>query len=487
MPTVYQVMADFNRRLAMLEGDASLLMAQKWKELEESLAGYILQLVEQINREGLKTSSEIFRLYRFRELLQIVQTAITQYEGWATGVASGMQSEAIDLGIVAALEAMGKPVLPFGINKAALQNMIGVCADGAPLFTILSERSLIPTAVEGLVRALIEGVAFGFNPRKTARKMADGMAGGLDKALTIARTEQLRVYREAERQQLLKDGVKQYQRHCAKSDRTCIACIAVDGEIYSTEELFASHPNCRCFMTVYDPTYSHGYPDAKQWFEGLDEGRQREILGKGLFELYREGVPLKEMARIKNDPVWGPVLETKPIKQIMAAYQNKSEDIILKPKPMQAADIDFSSITPQYLCDFMDMTGSYEGDPGGKYATSLPVMYVDLTARHLNEDETHRKRLVWLEKNKQDLIKAIIAPEIIEKTLRARNDGHYSATHFIKVMHPLDSGSEYMAVAISLANERESAFHQITTIYPRAKRAIFKPDGSVREKYFKLK
>jgi SPP1 gp7 family putative phage head morphogenesis protein len=159
-------------------------------------------------------------------------------------------------------------------------------------------------------------VALGWNPRKTALAMVDGLAQGLDKALLIARTEQIRAYRESTRAEYAARGVEQYQRHCSKSDRTCPVCLALDGEVYPVNELMPSHPGCRCFMTRYTGEKSD-YQNAQDWFAGLKEERQREILGRGHFELYQKGVPLREFVKVTDDPVWGPTLGLKPLKEIL--------------------------------------------------------------------------------------------------------------------------------------------------------------------------
>ena len=317
MPNIYAVMAAFNRQLGRLEAGATMEMTERWKEIEARLWGYFLALVDDIERNGLKTDAQVYQLFRYQTLLKIALDEITRYEQWAQGRVEEMQQQAIDLGVAAAIASLNgaQYFVPTG-NIAALKNMVGVCADGAPVFSILSQRALSPEAVAGLTAALLEGIALGYNPRKTARKMADGLAGGLDKALTIARTEQIRAFREATRQQYQDMGVKLYQRHCAHSDRTCTACLGLDGEIYPTDELFASHPNCRCFMTAYDAELAKRYPNAQEWFAGLDEARQKEILGPGHYKLYKEGMPLKDMVKITDNPVWGPTIGVKPLKEL---------------------------------------------------------------------------------------------------------------------------------------------------------------------------
>lgn len=332
MSSIYQVMAAYNRQLAADEASASMEMARRWMQVESRLQGAFDALLEQVSTQGAKTPSEIFRLYRYDQLIQTAQGEIGQFEA-AAGRIIGAQSErAISLGLEAAVRSLyGENFFTPGVNRGALANMIGVCADGKPLFDLLAKRALAGVSVEGLSQALVEGIALGYGPRKVARMMAAGLSAGLNKALVIAQTEQVRAYREASRQQYAAMGVQEYQRHCAKSDRTCVACLALDGKKYKIGRIMDSHPRCRCFMVAlpppgWQPTGEQEerarvpgerarVPEerarAQEWFSGLDEKRQRAILGDRRWELYRDGKPLSDMVRIKEHPIWGPTIGIK--------------------------------------------------------------------------------------------------------------------------------------------------------------------------------
>lgn len=153
--------------------------------------------------------------------------------------------------------------------------------------------------------------------------------------------------------------------------------------------------------------------------------------------------------------------------------------------PEKTASIDFENGGFQNAGTMPDMRDQYDiNDPGREYAVSRPVIYNDFAANHLKADDVHLKRLVWIKANEQDFIKAIEHPEIIEKSLRTRSDGFYSATHIVKVSYPTNSGDEYMVVAISLSKDKKKdSYHQVTTIHNKPKKDIFKKDGTIREKY----
>lgn len=316
MPDVYQTMREYQRRLSKHEAAEMLAMAKRWAMVEKRLGVYFDALIDEIARDGLKTDAQIFRLYRYQELAGVASDEIAQYELWAGERIRREQMRALNLGFEAAVRtAYADSFFAPMIDRSAVANMIGICADGAPLFSVLKQRAIAPQAVEGLTNALIEAVALGYGPRKTARFMAHGLALGLDKALLIARTEQIRVYREATRAGYSQMGVTEYQRHCALSDRTCPVCLALDGKIYKTDAMMHSHPGCRCFMTAI--VRGQTYPArAQDWFAKLPAARQKQILGPGHYNLYQGGMSLEEMVRTRNDPVWGPGLALRSVKSL---------------------------------------------------------------------------------------------------------------------------------------------------------------------------
>jgi SPP1 gp7 family putative phage head morphogenesis protein len=232
---------------------------------------------------------------------------------------------------------MLRDVLPPGINinfnripVAAVENMIGLSRDGSPLFSVLQKRALYPDAVDRMTTQMINAMALGYNPRKTAEMMKDGLAAGLNKALVIARTEQLRAYREATYQNYNanQDIVKGWVWHSACDDRTCAACWAMHGTVHALDERLDDHVCGRCAMVPVTKTWAEmGYAglaepntdkrSGEEIFGTLDEERQRSILGAGRFDLWQSGdIEFRSMAKFTDDDVWGRSLRVTPIKDL---------------------------------------------------------------------------------------------------------------------------------------------------------------------------
>jgi SPP1 gp7 family putative phage head morphogenesis protein len=174
-----------------------------------------------------------------------------------------------------------------------------------------------------MTEALINGVALGWNPRKTARAMREGLqAGALQRSLVIARTEQLRAYRTATLETYRQSGVVVgYKRLAAKSARTCIACLMADGTFYPLEESFEEHPNGRCTLVpVVKGRPAPEWETGRTWFERQPADVQRGILGPAAFEAWQAGaIRLEDLVERHEHPVWGGSLGQRSLRSLLGA------------------------------------------------------------------------------------------------------------------------------------------------------------------------
>lgn len=325
MPEIYDTIRQFNKSLDAREKAQWIAMARRWKSLEDTLALYIERHAVEIaarKAAGKAVSQYAYtQLQTWKDLQRQIIAEAARYEQFAAQAIRYEQLSYLETGIAAAQSAisdgLGAGYAFNRLNVQAIENMVGITADGSPLFDVLAKRALSPDMIEGLVNNLNEAIALGYNPRKTAQMMAQGLTAGLDKALVIARTEQLRAYRTGSQMQYAESGVVvKYQRHAAPQERTCFECIALDGKIYDTDEDFASHPNCRCFMTPVIDGVDNPGSKTRDWFERQPESVQRETLGAGRFDLYQNGTPLEDFVRVTDDPTWGNTISAVPLSEI---------------------------------------------------------------------------------------------------------------------------------------------------------------------------
>lgn len=329
MPSrVVEIMTEFKADLLRRESTQVAEMVRRWRSVEVRLEAQIAALSEEVARTATSgvtmTVGQLMRLRRYQALLAQTREQIAGYEGYAEQTIAQGQFEWGRLGVQQATTAIEETFRDAGVYASfnrlpvsAVENMVGLAGDGSPLFDVLKKRALYPDAVQGLTDALVQGVARGWNPTKTASRMADGLAEGLDKALTIARTETLRVYRSASQSQYRASGVTLgYKRISAHDGDVCCGCLAEDGAEYDNDVDFESHPNCRCSLApicegVDPPEWTAG----GDWFEEQDEETQRNILGPGRYELWQSGqvADFRQFATHVSNDTWGGAVAPTPL------------------------------------------------------------------------------------------------------------------------------------------------------------------------------
>ena len=148
------------------------------------------------------------------------------------------------------------------------------------------------------------------------------LAGGLTKAMQIARSEQLRVYRESSRLQYQKSGVvRAYKRLSAKDERVCPACLMADGEVVALEIEFMEHTQGRCTLVPVvigadDPNWEPG----QDWFKRQPADVQQQILGPGRYAAYQDGLfELDDLVTTQSSSIWGDSLVPTPLKDLVDA------------------------------------------------------------------------------------------------------------------------------------------------------------------------
>lgn len=332
-PLVVRRLRELKDDVLNREADQMRVMARRWLQVENALEAQITALSEQIARMSAagKTISpgRIYRLDRFHKLLGQAQQEFGKYAAWSDGVISAGQTQFAMLGIEHANEALG--LVRTGtqwdrLNADAVNSMIGMVGDGEPLGDLLNLRMVkdatglpLPGVSERLTQTLVNASAQGWNPRRTARMMRDDLAGGLDKALQISRTEQLRVYREASRAQYEASGVVEgIARLCAHQRNTCLACLADEGHVYPVNQGVPDHPLGRCagvphLLGEKPPKMQTG----EQWLSTQDEETQRTVMGNTRFEAWKSGkVKFSQFATPTQHEVWGGGLKVTPVKEL---------------------------------------------------------------------------------------------------------------------------------------------------------------------------
>lgn len=327
-PLVVQVMRSFKLALLAREQVQQANMARAWLSVEANLQAEIEALARELAAEkeaGRSISqAKLYRMKSYQRLMAQLQVEMRKYSNYAESSITGEQRALAQLGIEHAVTATnaaaggGIGVFFDVLPVEAVLNMVGMTGAGTPLRKLLEETW--GDAAQGLTDILIRGTALGWNPRETARMMRQGMTRGLDRMLNIARTEQLRVYRETSRRQYETSGVVSGFRRLATHDgRVCAACLMAEGETYRLDETLRDHPSGRCTMVPI----VMGMPPVKwqlgkDWFKEQPEDVQRRIMGPGRLDAWKRGeFHLEDLVAVRKDPVWGDRVEPAPLKELV--------------------------------------------------------------------------------------------------------------------------------------------------------------------------
>ena len=330
-PKVVQVVREYKANLLDREEVQMRDMTQRWLQVENKLQANIDVLAQEIalmraNGEVV-SEARLWRQGRYKTLLNQLNRELEKYNAYANRSITSEQKQYGQIAMQSVLDQLQASGVEISTDWnrlpiAQVEMMAGLAGNGSPLKTLLDDTW--PDAVDGLTKALIQGTALGWNPRKTAREALDGMADGLQRALTIARTEQLRVYREASYQGYESSGVVEgFYRIAAHDGRACIACLASEGEFYplASGQRLRDHPRGRCAMIpriIGMPPVE--FQTGEDWLREQPIATQREALGPGRYELWQSGkVPFARFSKIVHNETWGDSVTPTPLRELQPA------------------------------------------------------------------------------------------------------------------------------------------------------------------------
>lgn len=323
MPTPYQLAQQFRAALLRRDADALRDITAAYDRLVASLQSSVSALSASAQR-ARATGQTVNAIWLFRErrlqlLLAQAEQQLATFTAQATRQIANEQRAAVTLAQDHAnelLSAADAEITFTWLPTAAIKTLVGFSGDGAPLHKLLSK---IPSDATAQIReTLIAAIATGQHPRQTARQLSDALQGNKARALTIARTESLRAYREATRATAQAAGVTRWEWVASQSQRTCLACIAMDGKIFSIEKPMPNHPNCRCVQILLPPGYvSPARELGAQWFERQPDEVKAAMMSKVAFAAYQRGeVTLQNFVGVKRSRVWGEMRYERSFREI---------------------------------------------------------------------------------------------------------------------------------------------------------------------------
>jgi SPP1 gp7 family putative phage head morphogenesis protein len=315
---------------AILAGEDRAMreMAREWLRLEQKLEAGMAELARELADSAaagqIPTEAQIVRMERYRRLLAELRTESGEYLKWSDDYITKYQAQLAERGLADAAAAIRAAQADAGgvgayfdvLNVKAVENMIGLAGDGAPLTKYL--RQIFGDASAGMLQALVDGVALGMHPTKVAQLMRNGLGIGLQTAMNTARTESLRAYRQASLMQYRESGVVGgYKRLSAHDERVCAGCLMMDGTLMETLDEFEEHNQGRCTaVPVIAGMAAPQWQNGRDWFTEQSEEVQASILGSGRFEAWQNGASLESMVKRVEDPTWGGAFVPTPVGEL---------------------------------------------------------------------------------------------------------------------------------------------------------------------------
>lgn len=325
-PRVIELANRFREQLLARERGAATALVryygETWRRLQADIAALRAETDAMIAAGEEITPGRVWRLERMEAIQRQVEIELAQFARFADDTITAGMREAIAAGERNArdlLEGMYPPgTVSAQFNRMpreAVEQLVGFLADGSPLRDLLTVA--LGDAAQEFAERMVTGIAAGWNPRRLARELRDAFGMGLTRALRIARTEQLRAYREATWHSYQgSDLVTGWERCAAHNTRTCLACLLLDGTRYSKDERLEDHVSGRCAMLPITVSYAELGIDAPEpdftremgedWFLMQDEATQQKMMGPGMWQAWKDGrFDLRDIPHRVDDPIWG--------------------------------------------------------------------------------------------------------------------------------------------------------------------------------------
>ncbi len=316
-------------------------MVRQYGDIYARLRTQIAALDAEIAAMDNPTPGRVARLARFRAIQSQIEAEVGRFGAWAeteiTTAARQAAREGLDHAEQLTLAGIPEPLKPAvrvvwnRLPAEALEQLMSWLQEDSPMRARLVEL-LGPEAADRAGKMLLDGLAFGYNPRMVADLMRQALGMSLVDALRQARTSMLWAYRAATRAgyQANSDLVIGWIWHADLGPRCCLACIAQHGSLHPVSELLNDHHNGRCAMIPVTKSWKdlgfEGIPDTnpdikkgRDWFASLPADEQRKLFpSEVLWKAFRDGtIGWDDLIGSHHDAVYGEMLKLPSAKELL--------------------------------------------------------------------------------------------------------------------------------------------------------------------------
>ena len=318
--TVNELARAFKAAIDRQDAAALTRLAKSYKALYERMQDKLDSYLLALSKFDAPTKAQAMRLTQYKKLMDALETELGKYAAYVEVEIRNNALAGAELAVKqteAFLRAAGYS-MPATLPTRAIVNMLGFLQEDSPLWKRLS--LLGPENARKVADSLLEAVTFGYNPAKTAKMFETAMGGGLTDAMRMSRTAQLYASREANRAMYVanEDVVSGWIWWSSLDTDTCMACAAEHGTFHTNDESMDSHYNCRCTSIPVVKGYDDKIQTGEDWFAGLSEKEQRDMMGGETYAAWKEGrFGFSDLATRRHDDVYGEMLARTPLEQLI--------------------------------------------------------------------------------------------------------------------------------------------------------------------------
>lgn len=331
MKTLAQVLAEERKRQDEREEAAVRRMTGLYQNLDAEIATR-LRVLDATIAEAIANGDEVkpswlHQQARYRVLQEDVNALVDLYATEGDRAIRDARMAEIRAGRWDAAErtAARTPDVNMGsvgVNHQAVENMAAQLSRESPVHTVLADMAGQYT--EAIEQSLISGVANGRGVDAILRDVMQATAGVMSpqRVRTIIRTESMRAYNTALVEQYDEiPEVAAFEWSTARSSRTCVACLGMDGERFTRkEDIPGRHTNCRCTIS---PVPENEYQSVKDYFARRGTAEEwmrkrspadirRHFPSEDAYQAFMRGdLTLKDFVGESHSRVWGSSIRQK--------------------------------------------------------------------------------------------------------------------------------------------------------------------------------
>lgn len=366
-PTAIEAAQKFRRRLEKQEAASFQRMSTLYSRILLSMRDEVRKLAGDVanatvdaetitvSRDGksLVVNRKTVELVRLQRILNQVEKQVIRFGGTVEAEVSLVQIRAIDQASNDALKLLefSLPDLPPDLRRAitasfiqlpagAIEAAAGLLGDDSPLSQKL-RRDFGEAVQRQVERHLLDGIAYGRNPRIIARKLfknlEDSAGVGLKWAMTTVRTAQIKSFQLATHASYQANShvIKGWVWLSARDSRTCLSCIRMHGTRHPLEEILRDHHAGRCTPVPQTITYADlgiegtgekppKIQPGENWFKQQPRATQKAMMGPGMYAAWREGAfKFEDLSQKYSDPVYGELFRQASLKDLLGKKAKK--------------------------------------------------------------------------------------------------------------------------------------------------------------------